>query len=1095
MGDDDEGGGCVAQDGSGGDCKEIQLDVEEETEEANNPILLKDPGKPSAREIEQHNITHMPFRSWCPSCVAGKATNRAHRRQDEESRDKQVPEIVFDYGFLSGEGDQENTAVQVAKDTRTKAIFAHVVPRKGLAHAHGAEELIKDIEKLGYKKIILKSDGEPALKNIQEEVRRRREDPTIIENSPVGESQSNGIAERCVRAVFDQVRVLRHALEIRLGLKLNSMHPVLCWLVEHAADLLTKYQVSSDGKTAYERWKGKKYNREMIEFGEKVHYKENVKKDKNHKLEARWGEGFFLGFQWRTGEAAIGTPEGVVRASALRRVGGHRRWDGEGLGQVTGLPWKWKPDGDEGRANLRVRWLEDGERLGEAVAQDGSEKRVNRLKLRKCDFIKHGFTQNCLGCKAILAGAEQRGHSEACRARMTEALSGTPEGRLKIEQQEEKENQWIARRIMEDAERRKRRKTGTAQEAPDGSSCSPGSSSTSSPGPTISPSYSSAAVPIPEGQCELPPQDLALDSPMGGECEVDASNQGGDAKRMKTSDADMSTDVAAMEHFMQEDFAWEVSQVSDMCMAVDPELQRQVVSMTYYDENTWEPLDPREVDQGEQEEMNRFKKMGVYTYENRQVAANDPEGKFVKVKWVRTKKGGGVRCRLVAQELGFGERMDELFAGTPSLGVSRLAMALACRRSHVPRKVMIMDVKCAFLYGHIKRKVYIELPPQDPKFGDGNLVGRLIKSMYGTRDAPQIWQEVVNETMTALGFEASKLQPSLYFHRDRKMIVVVHVDDFLCIGGESDLEWLYQKVSENFEVSRKIIGEGHDAEGSYLNRIIRWSGHGYEMEGDPKHAAKLSREWGMDQCAGVDTPLTKDMEVKISEGAEIQANDVTKVRRAIALVNYMAQDRPDLVPVSRVLSQQMASPKTNVIIAIKRVIRYLRKFPRCVLTMTHDGNQEIVLDGWTDSDWAGDVVSRKSCSGGLIKINGITVAFWGKTQMNVALSSGEAELNSAVKGVSELIGFCELVQEIVGDPCKVSLRTDASACKGMLLRKGCGRVKHLSTKQLWCQGAVSAYGITVIKIPRVENSSDLLTHCLSSPAIDSHLNRMGFWRG
>lgn len=134
----------------------------------------------------------------------------------------------------------------------------------------------------------MKSGGEPALKSIQEEVKRRREDPAIIEDSLVGDSQSTGVAERAVRAVAEQVRVLRHALESRLGLKLNSMHPVLCWLVEHAADLLTKYQVSSDGKTGYERWKGKKYNREMIEFGEKVHYKENAKRDKNHKLEARW---------------------------------------------------------------------------------------------------------------------------------------------------------------------------------------------------------------------------------------------------------------------------------------------------------------------------------------------------------------------------------------------------------------------------------------------------------------------------------------------------------------------------------------------------------------------------------------------------------------------------------------------------------------------------------------------------------------------------------------------------------------------------------------------------------------------------------------
>ncbi len=69
--------------------------------------------------------------------------------------------------------------------------------------------LIKDLEKLGYDEVILKSDGEPALRAVQEEVRRRRGRTAILENSPPGESQSNGVAERAVRAVAEHVRVHR----------------------------------------------------------------------------------------------------------------------------------------------------------------------------------------------------------------------------------------------------------------------------------------------------------------------------------------------------------------------------------------------------------------------------------------------------------------------------------------------------------------------------------------------------------------------------------------------------------------------------------------------------------------------------------------------------------------------------------------------------------------------------------------------------------------------------------------------------------------------------------------------------------------------
>ena len=94
---------------------------------------------------------------------------------------KQVPEIVFDYGFFGGKEDEETLAVQIARDRKTQMLFANVVPRKGMIHEHGAKAMVDDISKLGYKEIILKCDGEPALKNVQSEVQRRRDAQTILE--------------------------------------------------------------------------------------------------------------------------------------------------------------------------------------------------------------------------------------------------------------------------------------------------------------------------------------------------------------------------------------------------------------------------------------------------------------------------------------------------------------------------------------------------------------------------------------------------------------------------------------------------------------------------------------------------------------------------------------------------------------------------------------------------------------------------------------------------------------------------------------------------------------------------------------------------
>ena len=197
----------------------IELVCEEE--EALDPCVLR---APTEAEVDRRNVTHMPFRSWCPACVEGKARDKHHHKAEAQG-EKEVPEIVFDYCFLGSEGE-ETIASQVARDRRTRMIFPHVVPKKGFSHEHRAAELIKHIAKLGYNEIILKCDGELAMKTIQEEVRKQRSEKTILENSPVGDSPANGAAERAVQAIAEQVRALRRGLEQRLGQRLSGKHTV-----------------------------------------------------------------------------------------------------------------------------------------------------------------------------------------------------------------------------------------------------------------------------------------------------------------------------------------------------------------------------------------------------------------------------------------------------------------------------------------------------------------------------------------------------------------------------------------------------------------------------------------------------------------------------------------------------------------------------------------------------------------------------------------------------------------------------------------------------------------------------------------------------
>ena len=70
--------------------------------------------KPTAKEIEEHERTHMPFRSWCKHCVRGQAQSTPHYTRDDD--ENSVPTISWDYMYLNDEDDEE----EKRKRERTK---------------------------------------------------------------------------------------------------------------------------------------------------------------------------------------------------------------------------------------------------------------------------------------------------------------------------------------------------------------------------------------------------------------------------------------------------------------------------------------------------------------------------------------------------------------------------------------------------------------------------------------------------------------------------------------------------------------------------------------------------------------------------------------------------------------------------------------------------------------------------------------------------------------------------------------------------------------------------------------------------------------
>jgi hypothetical protein len=285
---------------------------------------------------------------------------------------------------------------------------------------------------------------------------------------------------------------------------------------------------------------------------------------------------------------------------------------------------------------------------------------------------------------------------------------------------------------------------------------------------------------------------------------------------------------------------------------------------------------------------------------------------------------------------------------------------------------MVLDVKRAFLHGVATRLIYVELPDEESE--NGKYIGRLNKTLYGTRDAPVAWLRAVKADMEALGFLECKVTTGVYVHPTRDIRVVTHVDDFLVAGELADLEWLRDEMTKKYELKVQIAGwdHGDGKELSFLGRTIKLSSEGVIMEGDDRHVKRLLEEWNMQSCSAVSTPYVKPSHVpetsanEDSTAKDLPAKDATLYRRAAARVNYIALDRPDLSFASRVAASKMSSPKEGDDMLIKRIVRYLQGKPQVAIHYGfQDSGQAVIV--LTDSDWAGCVETRRSTSGGVVK--------------------------------------------------------------------------------------------------------------------------------
>lgn len=384
-----------------------------------------------------------------------------------------------------------------------------------------------------------------------------------------------------------------------------------------------------------------------------------------------------------------------------------------------------------------------------------------------------------------------------------------------------------------------------------------------------------------------------------------------------------------------------------------------------------------------------------------------PEGKIaLPCKWVyktKTDENGSVvryKARLVVK--GYKQRKDidyqEVFSPVIRYTSLRYLVGLTAKYN---LKINQMDAITAFLQGDIEEEIYMIQPPLYEK--EGNKVCRLIKSIYGLKQASRQWNKKLNKALLDIGLMRCKVDPCIYYLPNEMFFIAVYVDDLLCFYHcDKTISFVKSKLTNLF--SMKDVGEARYCIGLKISR------KGEEISLDQSlYTKKILQRFGMADCKPVNTPC--DASVKLIPAKN--DNDILKgipYHEAVGCLLYLSQStRPDITYAVNTLSRFNNKPTKEHWIALKRVMRYLKG--TVDIKLTFKKNSENIV-GYCDADWASNIEDRRSCSGNVFMFQGAAISWNSKRQLTVALSSTEAEYMSLTSAIQEALWLKQLDDEL-----------------------------------------------------------------------------------
>ncbi|GKC80177.1 putative ribonuclease H-like domain-containing protein, partial [Tanacetum coccineum] len=396
-------------------------------------------------------------------------------------------------------------------------------------------------------------------------------------------------------------------------------------------------------------------------------------------------------------------------------------------------------------------------------------------------------------------------------------------------------------------------------------------------------------------------------------------------------------------------------------------------------------------------------------------------------KWVfRNKKDErGImiknKARLVAQGYTQEEGIDydEVFAPVARIEAIRLFLAYASFKDFV---VYQMDVKSAFLYGKIEEEVYVCQPPgfEDPDFPDR--VYKVEKALYGLHQAPRAWYETLSTYLLDNRFQRGKIDKTLFIRRD-KGLQVKQKEDGIFISQD-------------------------------------------------KYVTEILKKFGFTNVKTASTPMeTQKLLLKDEDGEEV---DVHLYRSMIGSLMYLTSSRPDIMFAVCACARYQVNLKVSHLYAVKRIFRYLKGQPKLGLWYLKDSPFDLVA--YTDSDYAGASLDRKSTTGGCQFLGSRLISWQCKKQTMVANSTTEAEYVAA----SSCCGQVLWIQNQLLDygynflHTKIFIDNNSTICiiKNPVFHS---KTKHIEIRHHFIRDCNEKKLIHMVKIHTDKNVADLLT--------------------